>query len=219
MSEELFNALEKFIPSYLVNPSRDNLKRIIKEKFPKFTESKDVYSINHQNELKQGDCLDEIPFFVINNDENNELTTLYYSGIVLSNSCSINPSNVRFQQSSINFAQVYPLSNYYEFLNSKKLEEEKINNHIRDIKANLVSRIIYLPELYLEEQSEVLFPESIVVLDKITTIPLSILNKYNLNFKPDGDRYFTLSNYGLLVFIFKLSVHFCRFSEYIDRDL
>ena len=219
MSEELLNALEKFLPPYLVDPSRENLRQTISKQFPSFNESKDVYSLKGDSRLLQGDCLDEIPFFIIeNNGEKPSPAILYYAGIVLSNSCSLDQSNARLEQSSINFAQVYELSTYNEFLKQKGLDIQKIENHLKDLKANSISGIIYLPELRSGEQNKVVFPESIVRLDKVTTVPQSILKQYNLDYKPIGDKFFTLSNYGFYVFLFKLSVHLCRFSEKIDRD-
>lgn len=218
LTEELLATLEEFIPAYIVNPERDNLKKMLVDHFPNFSNPDFVYTQIENSDILQGDCIDEIPFFKIGYlDEDNKVPISYQPAILISNSCSANLLNPKLFPVNLNFAGVIQLSKYIDFLKSKKIDEARIENHILELKSNLIHNFIYLPTLLNKETEKILFPESLIKLDSISTLPINKLENYHLDYKPNGDRYFTLSNYGLYVFIIKLSTFFCRFSENLNR--
>jgi hypothetical protein len=54
--------------------------------------------------------------------------------------------------------------------------------------------------------------DHIALLDDLHTLPLGMFQK------ADRPKLFTLSQVGFYLFVVKLSIHFCRFSEGISRD-
>ena len=56
--------------------------------------------------------------------------------------------------------------------------------------------------------------ESIVFLDRIVNYPTSSLKLEDLKM----NRIFTLGNYGFYLFLLKLSIHYTRIADKIDRN-
>lgn len=125
-------------------------------------------------------------------------------GIVLSNSCDIATDNERSWPPNVAFAPITRLSNIRERFEKHGLKEQQIDSKIQAIRAQTITSIFYLPaESPLEE-------EHVALLDDLHSMPVQ-------NFKKNANKLFTLSNSGFYLFIFKLSIHFCRFHEGIDR--
>ncbi|MGZ5601252.1 MAG: hypothetical protein ACXWFX_11735, partial [Methylobacter sp.] len=55
--------------------------------------------------------------------------------------------------------------------------------------------------------------DHIVLLDDLHTLPVKLFCEKN-----DREKQFTLSQAGFYLFLFKLSIHFCRFHENVLRD-
>jgi len=127
-------------------------------------------------------------------------------GIILSNSCDISPENKRGLPTRLSFAPIIKLSAYVALLKASKLRGAAIENKLQSIKSQKVTSIFYLPPGgELEE-------EYIALLDDLHSMPaqsfFGMQERKNL---------FTLSQLGFYVFVFKLSVHFCRFHEGVHR--
>ena len=86
------------------------------------------------------------------------------------------------------------------------MKGNKIENKITAIKEQKVTALFYLPK------GSVLDDDYVAVLDDIHTIPL---NRYTA--QNGKQKLFTLSQVGFYLFLLKLSVHFCRFQENIQR--
>ena len=99
------------------------------------------------------------------------------------------------------------LNSFVNLLAESKIEREKIGHYVNSIKKQYITQIFYLP------QGGSLEEEFIVFLDKIN----SCGDEYIERKKVEDLRLFSLSNYGLYVFIVKLSIHLMRFQEGIDR--
>ena len=115
---------------------------------------------------------------------------------------------------------IYPLDEFVKYLNDRDISSEKITGFIKNLKNNLINNILYLPH-FVTQFPNFEIPESIVRFDKITTLKTKQLSNFeNIFFRDnnDGDVFFTLSNYGFYLLLFKLSVFFCRFKEGIDRN-
>ncbi len=84
---------------------------------------------------------------------------------------------------------------------------QSIKQHINTIKRQRITQIFYLPKgKHLQE-------ESIVFLDRINSCDNRIISSEKIN----DIRLFTLSNYGHYIFLVKLSMHFTRIYENVDR--
>ena len=124
-------------------------------------------------------------------------------GIVLSNSCDISPDNERAAPTQIVFAPIIKLTAVQAQFEKSGLSAERVNAKIAAIKKQKVTSVFYLPK------GEALTEECVVFLDNLHSMPaVSCKKKAKL---------FTLSQAGFYLFLFKLSVHFCRFQENIDR--
>ena len=73
------------------------------------------------------------------------------------------------------------------------------------IRAQGVTSIFYLPADDLLEE------EHVALLDDLHSMPLEAHGQA-------AEKLFTLSMAGFYLFVFKLSVHFCRLHENVDRS-
>ena len=91
-------------------------------------------------------------------------------------------------------------------LSNSRINSSKIENHISNLKQQKITQIIFLPA---NSQME----DSIVFLDKIYHVDNRFINRDTL----EDQRLFSLSDYGFYMLIFKLSIHFSRIQEKVNR--
>ena len=123
-------------------------------------------------------------------------------GIVLSNSCDIDPSNKRDIPVKILFAPIIKLKAYAGLLEKANIPKENIVGKFNSIRDQRVTTLFYLP------QGTGLEDEYIALLDDIHSLPLKTFLE-----QKNRSKLFTLSLPGFYLFILKLTVHFCRFNE------
>jgi hypothetical protein len=75
------------------------------------------------------------------------------------------------------------------------------------IREQSITSIFYLPK------GAALDAEHIALLDDLHTVPLGYFSG-----KEERSKLFTLGMTGFYLFLFKLSVHFCRFHESVPRS-
>lgn len=124
-------------------------------------------------------------------------------GIVLSNSCDISEDNERAIAPKVVFAPIVRLSAIETRMISKGLPENSVKDRISAIKGQSVTSMFYLPAGGQLEH------EYVALLDDLHSMPITAFSK--------SDKLFTLSMAGFYLFAFKLSVHFCRLHENVDR--
>lgn len=192
-----------YLPKYLSSEStRDLLGKL--SQFPSNINDRFyTHKLNSEKNIFQGDGLLKLPFF---NWDNNNITEK--PGIILSNTCDVDGKNSRLFPSSVSYAPIASLEKYEVVLRKQQIEGDKISQHLADIKAQRITQIFYLPKI------SKLGYEGIVFLDKLMSMPAT---KYDLK-QIETERLFTLSNYGFYLFLFKMSVHFMRMQEKVDRD-
>lgn len=127
-------------------------------------------------------------------------------GIILSNSCDVDPSNLRDIPGRVIFAPLVEFSDYKSVLEETNISTEKIQAKIDSIKAQKTTNIFFLPG------NGPLKKEYVVHFDTVQSMPL----KAHLQ-NPDREKLFTLSNVGFYMLTFKLSIHFCRLHENVNR--
>jgi hypothetical protein len=193
--------LKDQIPSYLTQEAKENLVKAL-NKLPSFPDSVDFYTSRYPDEIMQGDGWTNLGIIQYETLEKKEV-----KGIILSNSCDISPTNKRDIPAKVVFAPIIRLSNYKTLLSNAKVPPETITSKLESIRKQYITTLFYLPVgLGLEE-------EYIALLDDIHTIPYQSFEN-----QKDTTKLFTLSQVGFYIFLFKLSVHFCRFHENILRD-
>jgi hypothetical protein len=194
--------IRKFLPTFLSQASEnafvDEVKYFLNnsQKRSFYTEALRVKPI-----IFQGDGLQDL--LVINLPDT---TTKLANGMVLSNTCDISPSNERLFHASCCYAPIFSLPAYLEALR-KQYSEERVASHERDIRAQTITQIFFLP------QGGKLPNEAIVFLDRIVSIANQTIDRENLSDR----RVFTLSDFGAWLFTLKLSIHFCRIRDKVDR--
>lgn len=128
------------------------------------------------------------------------------SGAILSNSCDIDPRNVRSLPVNVLFAPLIELRKYTDALRTIGKKDDQIKNTIIDLKRQRITNVFYLPEC------SGFIPESLILLDDIHRHPLQ-----DFIVQP-RQSLFTLNDYGFYIFLIKLSIHFTRFQEGVIRS-
>jgi hypothetical protein len=199
--------IQKYLPQYLSAPSQHQLFDELRN-FPENIDKR-LYSesLLEKENIFQGDGIARM---LVSNLPSKEFREM--PAIVLSNTCDIDIENKRLFPSRIVYAPIFLLVKYRnmlieEFVKTGKNSINSINAHISAIKRQEITQILYLP------QGGRLSDDSIVFLDRLNNYPADEIEagfvKYN--------KLFTLSNYGFYLFIIKLSIHFTRIQERVDR--
>lgn len=127
-------------------------------------------------------------------------------GIVLSNSCDVDPNNPREVPARVVFAPLVKLAVFKALLNASGIGADRVADKIAAIKAQKTSNIFYLPA------GGVLEEDYIVRFDEAHNMPVAAHTASS-----DREKLFTLSNTDFYMLVFKLSVHFCRLQEKVNR--
>lgn len=193
---------EKFsehIPYYLTGPEKDGLLKALST-FPR----KIDYFINrYMDEVLQGDAWTGVPIIDFGSRQIKAV-----KAIVLSNSCSVSPENGRALPPKVVVCPLIPLDRYSEKLLAAGLERRAVVDKIEAIKEQRIANIFYLPK------GGGLEFEAIAVLDDLHSLPATLLTQPQLGIS----KLTTLANIGFYLFLFKISIHFCRFHENVSRS-
>lgn len=195
--------IKLYLPKYLSAESEQNLFKNLKD-FPDNIDSR-MYSTMLLDDqiIYQGDGLEGL--LIINLPDSRIGKA---KAMVLSNTCDIDINNVRFFTTSICYSPIFNLQKYVNKLMARKAAPaERISQFVQSLKKQRISQIFYLPH------GGKLDSDSFIFLDKINSCDNSTIDRQELG----KIRLFSLSNYGLYLFLFKLSIHFSRIREGIDR--
>lgn len=189
-------SIQDQIPYYLTREDKENLVKALNN-FPRVN----YYLNRYPQDFLQGDGWTSLEVIRIEDGERKRV-----KGILLSNSCDIDITNKRDLPSRIIFSPIIRLSRYKELLMRSIQDGNRIENKIAAIKEQKVTALYYLPK------GGALDDDYVAVLDDVHTIPLKRYIAQN-----DKQKLFTLSQVGFYLLLLKLSVHFCRFQENIER--
>jgi len=127
------------------------------------------------------------------------------AGVILSNSCDLQPHNRREPRRNILFAPLIELERYRERLLEAGKTLDQVEDIFRTIREQKITEIFYLPELPGS------LPESMALLNDIHTHPAEDF------LARTRKRLFTLGQTAFYLFLMKLSIHFSRFQEDVPR--
>lgn len=199
--------VEKYLPQYLSAASTASLMGELKQ-FPDNIDKR-FYTSKLKNDpsIYQGDGLHNL--LCVNLPSLDAKPLL---GMIFSNTCDVAGDNRRLFDARLVYAPIFVLDKYREALIQRYVESnlkslESITAHIQDIKKQNISQIFYLPK------GGGLENDSIVFLDRISNLPSSYFDEKQVQY----NRAFSLSDYGFYIFLFKLSVHFTRVRENVQR--
>lgn len=202
-----FEDIKTYLPKYLSPESEQKLFADLKE-FPSNIVGNRLYTIRLRDDkvIYQGDGLEGL--LAINLPET-EIHSL--PAMILSNTCDIGPDKKSFRPS--NNIVYSPILNYDKYIERVvkpiKSDEDSLHSHENAVKRQEISSIFYLPK------SGRLVNDSLVFLDKVISCDAKYFKDLNL----EKSRIFTLSDYGFYLFLFKLSIHFTRIREGVDRGV
>lgn len=201
--------IEKYLPRYLSLSAQEDLFEELK-RFPENMDQR-LYTINlaGEQQIYQGDGYRDLLFVHLPAREIGA-----GPGMIISNTCDIDPGNRRFMPMRMVYAPIWNLQKYKQALHKDlvqtgKRSAESVDSHITEIQRQRISHIFYLPK------GAGLENESIVFFDRLNNAPS---DQFELEDVPNK-RIFTLSDYGYYLFLFKLSVHFTRIREGVARSL
>ena len=204
-----FEEVKKYLPQYLSLTAQQELFQELKQ-FPQNIDQR-IYTtqLTAQENLFQGDGVQNLLYI---NFPKTDIADV--PGMILSNTCDIDPSNKRFMPLRIVYTPIFNLAKYEQSLIKNHVETEKktiqsINSHIADIRKQYISHIFYLPKGGKLEN------DSIVFFDRLNNCPSASIESQSV---PER-RIFTLSDYGFYLFLFKLSVHFTRIRDGLSRAI
>ena len=195
--------IKKYLPQYL----SDKELGLLKDELTKFTDygTKDTIhtiALNGANYFLQGDGISDMPYL------NFPDTNIHHiDAILLSNTCDMSTENQRLNDCRIMYAPIIKYEKYAAML-QKSISSARVDNHLADIKAQKISQILYLPK------GGKMAYDGIVFFDRAISLPLTaetVKSKCT-------NKLFTLSNFGLYLLLLKMSVHFTRIQERINRS-
>lgn len=155
----------------------------------------------YADERLQGDGWRGLPLLSYASGERQEV-----QGILLSNTCDVSPDNVRTLPPKLIFAPIIRLSAIEARFAERGISANQIAGKIEAIKRQIPTSVFYLPA------GGPLKEDYVALLDDIHSVPASAHEAKS------KEKLFTLSMAGFYLFVFKLSVHFCRLQENVDRS-
>lgn len=195
--------LRRFMPTFLSQGSEkaflDEVKAFAKD------EARPLYSsaLNHMPMLFQGDGLNGLTIIRLPS-----MTTKIGRGLLLSNTCDVDPSNKRMFDASLTYAPIFSLQRYTDALRAS-FPEERVANHEREIRQQRITSMFFLP------QGENLNEDCFAFLDRVISSSSEVVARETV---PET-RLFVLSDFGAWLLALKLSIHFCRIRDQVDRNI
>ena len=198
MTSDVFEQIKLFLPKYLTPQQTKDLYEELTS-FPNFRQFY-LHRSDLQDELLQGDGWSGLVVINFSSCQSKSI-----KGLVLSNSCDVSSENRRILPVNLVFAPIVSFSRFIERLRTRGLSSQQIESQLSAIRNQQLTSVFYLPE------ADGVIDESLVFLDDLHAEPL----EYFLN--NEKAPLFTLSQHAFYVFIIKLSIHFCRFQEGVNR--
>lgn len=200
--------IKRYLPKYLSAAAQVELFDELKH-FPGNIDQR-LYttSLKEASNIFQGDGIRDLLFVNLPAKEINPAP-----GIIISNTCDIDPGHKRLMPMRIVYAPIFNLEKYKlalfkDHVQTGSRSGESIESHINEITKQRISHIFYLPK------TEGLENDSLVFFDRLNNCPSDFFQGEQVQNK----RIFILSDYGYYLFLFKLSVHFTRIREGISRN-
>jgi len=197
---DLLEDVKKYLPQFLSRTSSEELFSCLKD-FPDNIDSR-MYCdyLKEESFFAQGDGVAKLKMVSWKTQ-----TLVDVNAIILSNTCDISKENKRTLPPSCTYCLVLELDKYLDLLRRERKDEGYIKNFENDIKRQSITSIFYLPKAHDLDK------EYIALMDHVGSCPISHLDNTKT-------KLFSLSNYGFYMFLLKLSIHFTRVKDGIDRS-
>lgn len=187
------------IPYYLTKEQGEGLLLELE----KYNGKTSLYTGTHADSILQGDGWSGFQLFDFVSEKKQRVR-----GILLSNSCDIDPTNARSFAGKVTFAPIIRLGRFRAMLTENGVTEDRADNIIGAIRRQENTQFFYLP------CQPPLDDEFLVWLSDIHSMPAEAFVSSS-----EKAKIFTLNLTGFYLFLLKLSIHFCRFHENVDRGI
>jgi hypothetical protein len=192
-----FEQIRLHLPPYL-SPERE---RDLWRELRSFPNNRSLYSARNTDP----DCLQGDGWRGFIAIDFHSLERKVVSGVVLSNSCDISTANRRATTPNITFVPLMRLEGYLAVLEGNGYTTEQRANLAATIRRQEVTSLMHLPGISGQ------MDESVAIFGDARSQPLGDFVA--------GERsmLFRLSDFGFYLFLFKLSIHFTRMLENVER--
>ena len=196
-------SLRQQIPYYLTSKDRqtivDELKAISRGGTAGYFLSQ--YRNAFRGDMLQGDGWRGFQLFMFDTGKRRSVR-----GLVISNSCDVDPDNRRDLPARVIFSPLVKLATYETLLQKSGIKKRQIDAKLAAIRAQKTSSLFFLPS------GGPLTDDHVVRLDDAHSMPVAAHSA-----TADREKMFTLSNTGFYMLVLKLSIHFCRLQEKVNR--
>ncbi|WP_454976729.1 hypothetical protein [Capnocytophaga bilenii] len=196
-----FEEIKKYLPQYLSDRDAKQLFSALKD-FPNNIDERfySNYSLD-DNILYQGDCLKDIPAFNLP-----DTRTKLSQSMAISNTCDMDLSNKRLWNTRILFSQIILLEKLEKGL-CQRFPKDRVTNYINSLKKQQITNAFYLPKSKNLD-------EAVAFFDYTNSFDINYIDRESLKER----RLVSLSNYGFYILLLKLSIHFTRVQEKVERN-
>ena len=196
-----FEDIKKYLPQYLSDRDAKQLFSALKD-FPNNIDERfySNYSLD-DNILYQGDCLKDIPAFNLP-----DTRTKLSQSMAISNTCDMDLSNKRLWNTRILFSQIILLEKLEKGL-CQRFPKDRVANYINSLKKQQITNAFYLPKSKNLD-------EAVAFFDYTNSFDINYIDRESLKER----RLVSLSNYGFYILLLKLSIHFTRVQEKVERN-
>jgi hypothetical protein len=183
--------IQKYLPQYLSSGAKEALKNSLDD-FPNNLEKmimpENIFN-EYKSKLLQSDIIECKNIY----DGHNAKV------MIISNSCDNSSENERNFPICVSFVAILSLEKMKEAFEKSGKDKQAIDNKIDAIKKQQVTNMFYLPN------------DMVALLDRTMHLDYNKFSEAMIN------KIASLSNYGFYVFLFKLSYHFTRLREGVQR--
>lgn len=196
-----FEDIKKYLPQYLSDSDAKQLFSALKD-FPNNIDERfySNYSLD-DNILYQGDCLKDIPAFNLP-----DTRTKLSQSMAISNTCDMDLSNKRLWNTRILLSQIILLEKLEKGL-CQRFPKDRVTNYINSLKKQQITNAFYLPKSKNLD-------EAVAFFDYTNSFDINYIDRESLKER----RLVSLSNYGFYILLLKLSIHFTRVQEKVERN-
>ncbi|MGL4230991.1 MAG: hypothetical protein ACRCWJ_06450 [Casimicrobium sp.] len=192
------DTIADYIPYYLTQDEKTELASVLRN----WPNPIQYYLNSPENGVLQGDAWSRVP---IRNYASGELGRV--DVVVLSNTCDLDQSNLRLVPQRAIVAPLISVAKYRQLLSSRGADDKRIEDQCAAIRQQKPTNLFYLPA------GGSLREESIIRFDDVHSVPTRDIGS-GVN---ASERIASLSMVGFYLFVLKLSVHFCRMHERVNR--
>lgn len=198
----MYDEWKNYLPKFISASSEKELISELKE-FPHNLDSRFYSTVAFsENTFLQGDGISSAKICDLKSEKFRNSPCM-----IISNSCDISPENERLYPTSVCYVPLLSFEKVLSSLYAAGIDKSKITNWENDVRKQRISSIVFL------SKGQNLSEEKIAFLDRVQNLPATTFHETIVQ----SDKIFSLSNFGFYLLVLKLSIHFTRIRDGVDR--